>query len=144
MQLNDAGGMIQNVWESLPSRFSNLQLDEYIVMPNHFHGIIFIIKSQVEASLVDVQGAGTRAGTSPAPTDGDSVPTLSDMIGAFKSISTNGYIRGVQNLGWPPFERRIWQTIITSVLSVMTVSWKPFENTFATIPSNGIWIVKTP
>jgi len=31
--------IIDNEWNSLPFRFSGIDLDEYIVMPNHFHGI---------------------------------------------------------------------------------------------------------
>jgi putative transposase len=36
-------------------------------------------------------------------------PKLGDIMGAFKSITTLQYIRGVQTLGWDPFEKRIWQ-----------------------------------
>ena len=31
------------------------------------------------------------------------------MVGWFKSMSTNEYIRGVKQLGWPPFDRKLWQ-----------------------------------
>ena len=36
-------------------------------------------------------------------------PTLGDIVGAFKSRTTNAYIRGVRTQGWPPFDRRLWQ-----------------------------------
>jgi putative transposase len=39
---NDAGHMVDRVWNSIPARFPTAQLDEHIVMPNHFHGIIKI------------------------------------------------------------------------------------------------------
>ncbi|OGC57386.1 hypothetical protein A3H26_03280 [candidate division WWE3 bacterium RIFCSPLOWO2_12_FULL_36_10] len=42
--LNDIGNTINTQWNKLLNRFNNIQLDEYVVMPNHFHGII-IIKS---------------------------------------------------------------------------------------------------
>ena len=35
--------------------------------------------------------------------------TIGDIIGAFKSITTNNYIHGVKQLGWNPFEKRLWQ-----------------------------------
>ena len=38
--LNAIGKIIQNSWLNLPNSFENIILDEYIVMPNHFHGII--------------------------------------------------------------------------------------------------------
>ena len=60
----------------------------------------------VARGKTDSGGAGkSRAGTSPAPTG----PTLGAIIGAFKSITTHRYILGVRNLGWLPFEKRLWQ-----------------------------------
>jgi REP-associated tyrosine transposase len=40
MQINDAGIMIEHQWQELIYRFDNIKLHEFIVMPNHFHGII--------------------------------------------------------------------------------------------------------
>jgi putative transposase len=40
MQLNETGRIIQFLWERLPSRFSTVQLDAFVIMPNHLHGII--------------------------------------------------------------------------------------------------------
>lgn len=31
------------------------------------------------------------------------------IIQAFKSLTTNAYIAGVHEQGWPPFEKRLWQ-----------------------------------
>ncbi|MBI4683330.1 MAG: transposase [Nitrospirae bacterium] len=43
MRLNDAGRMVEIIWNDLPGHNDNIELDEFIVMPNHFHGIIFIV-----------------------------------------------------------------------------------------------------
>ena len=40
---------------------------------------------------------------------GADAPTLGQIIGAFKSITTHEYIQGVKILGWHAFENRIWQ-----------------------------------
>ena len=40
--LNYAGGIVGQVWGELPKRFPNIELDAFVVMPNHFHGIIII------------------------------------------------------------------------------------------------------
>ncbi len=34
--------IISRIWNQLPVRFSNIQLDEFVVMPNHIHGIVWI------------------------------------------------------------------------------------------------------
>jgi REP element-mobilizing transposase RayT len=95
ISLSEAGKMVQAAWEALAGRFSTVALDEFVVMPNHVHGIVWI----VGASLVDAQdGATTRV-----------APTLGDVVGAFKSITTNAYIRGVEADNWPRFPGRLWQ-----------------------------------
>ena len=42
MLMNPAGIMIDRWWNKLAYKFQNVQLNEYVVMPNHFHGIIQI------------------------------------------------------------------------------------------------------
>jgi len=38
--LTKAGEIVKKVWDELPLHYNNCELDTYIVMPNHFHGII--------------------------------------------------------------------------------------------------------
>lgn len=99
MTLSEAGRVMENAWNELPRRFNHIELDTHVIMPNHIHGIIPI----VGAPLV---GARNRAGTRPAPTP---APSLGDIVGAFKSITTNEYINGVKQHGWPPFPGKLWQ-----------------------------------
>ncbi len=101
MILNDAGRMVKVEWESLNIRFPNINIDVYQVMPNHFHGLIFIFPPvSVGAGLVPapISRATTRV-----------APTLGNIIGAFKSITTHKYIQGVDEFTWPAFYRRLWQ-----------------------------------
>jgi len=46
MRLNDAGCMIQKWWHESAEKFKNIELDEFVLMPNHFHGIIVIVGAQ--------------------------------------------------------------------------------------------------
>ena len=43
MELNVFGQIIKQTWEWLSSHYEYVELDTFIVMPNHFHGIIKII-----------------------------------------------------------------------------------------------------
>ena len=90
MRLNEAGKMIDNEWRKIPERFENVKLNEYIIMPNHFHAIIEQGKPQ----------EGKPQGIS---------PTVGDIVGAFKSITTNEYIKKVKSNHWEPFNKRLWQ-----------------------------------
>jgi REP element-mobilizing transposase RayT len=42
MHLNLAGATVKAVWESLPRHFPLIELDAFVAMPNHVHGIIVI------------------------------------------------------------------------------------------------------
>lgn len=42
MVLNDIGRMVTELWLAIPDHFSNVELGEFVVMPNHIHGIISI------------------------------------------------------------------------------------------------------
>ena len=44
MRLNAAGNAIQTIWDELAIRFNNLELDAFVVMPNHIHGIATITR----------------------------------------------------------------------------------------------------
>jgi putative transposase len=42
VRLNSTGNVIHSEWDRLASHFPNIQLEAFIVMPNHVHGIIII------------------------------------------------------------------------------------------------------
>jgi len=42
LQNEDVGRMVTNVWRQLKSKYPQIRLDEFVVMPNHIHGIIVI------------------------------------------------------------------------------------------------------
>ena len=143
MHPNDAGRMVWAEWQALSARFPGIELDEFVVMPNHVHGILWIEATAdgattdgattrvapteadaVGAPLVGAQSVGQPNGatangattngatTNGATTNGATTrvaPTLGEIVGAFKSITTDGYIRGVRGNNWPPFPGRLWQ-----------------------------------
>ena len=42
MNLNELGKMAEKYWLEIPNQFSFVKLDEYVIMPNHTHGILII------------------------------------------------------------------------------------------------------
>ena len=48
MQLSAIGQFVQQCWDEIPLHFPFVILDEFVVMPNHIHGIIFINKSDID------------------------------------------------------------------------------------------------
>ncbi|MGB4665153.1 MAG: transposase [Bacteroidales bacterium] len=42
MILNEHGKIANEYWEAIPKHYPNTQLDEYVIMPNHVHGILIV------------------------------------------------------------------------------------------------------
>jgi putative transposase len=127
LRLNAIGAMVQAEWQQLPQRFPEISLDAFVIMPNHMHGLLFLAPpagasardgastrdAPTSPPPDDMLGASVRAGLVPAPSEDEAptrgAPTIGDIIGAFKSITTHAYIVGVRERGWPPFSGKFWQ-----------------------------------
>ena len=44
--LSNQGLIVQKAWHDLPQHFANVMLDEFVIMPNHVHGIIMITEDE--------------------------------------------------------------------------------------------------
>jgi len=42
VQLNEMGMIVQQAWDDLPTHYQGIDLDAFIVMPNHVHGVIVL------------------------------------------------------------------------------------------------------
>jgi len=42
MQINEVGRIVETTWRSLPQFYAGIELDGFIIMPNHVHGIVII------------------------------------------------------------------------------------------------------
>jgi len=92
--------MIEKWWQELRNKFANIELDEWMVMPNHFHGIIQIVGADLRVCPGNNEGEHTG---SPLRS------SVSTIIQWFKTMTTNEYIRGVKSEIFPPFNKNIWQ-----------------------------------
>jgi putative transposase len=121
MVLNAAGLMIGKWWKELENKFSGVRLDRFGVMPNHMHSILVIMGTGMDMVTefgigldeLNLDGADANEGIVPSRdgTRGEPPlqPSLGDVIQWFKTMTTNEYIRGVRESGWPRFEGKLWQ-----------------------------------
>ena len=113
IRLNDAGRMVERWWRELEKKFPNATADTHVVMPNHFHAIIILSdrnppSPDVGADLCVCSDRDTEPGLSESQGAHTGAP-LPRIVQWFKTMTTNEYIRGVNQLGWTPFQRRFWQ-----------------------------------
>ncbi|GIV83933.1 MAG: hypothetical protein KatS3mg052_0940 [Candidatus Roseilinea sp.] len=75
MRLNALGQIVHGVWNNLPNHYAGVEMDAFVVMPNHVHGIVVIV------------GAGFK----PAPTTTTAPTTtrhgLPEIVRQFKTFS---------------------------------------------------------
>jgi putative transposase len=105
--LNATGKLVHEEWTKLPQRFPTIQLDEFINMSNHFHGILFIQEAHVGAGLVPTRRPSNYKKSQRATAR--VAPTLSEVIGVFKSNSARRYIKEIKDADRFPKEKRLWQ-----------------------------------
>ena len=71
-------------WQILPHRFANAKLDEFVIMPDHIHCILWLDESAKDS------------------------PTLGRVVGAFKSLVTVSWRNHHKSIGLP-CNRHLWQ-----------------------------------
>lgn len=162
MVLNNAGMMIQTVWDEIPPHYSGIETDEFVVMPNHIHGIIVIVGAGPRACPDQMKyktgqprgGAGTGqpqgvvetgqpqgvAETGQprgvAPTVGLSLP---DVVHRFKTMTTKRYTDGVKHHGWSLFPGKLWQRNYWEHIVRNEPELIRFGNTSTITRYNGNW-----
>ena len=87
MILSQEGNIIKKIYLNLENEFENIKLHQFVIMPNHIHGIIEITK---------------RADTGPAP-------TIGDVICSFKTRTTSLISKEVKNGTIEAYDKKIWQ-----------------------------------
>ena len=130
MQLNDCGSVVVKCWQAISAHFPHIRLDEFTIMPNHFHGVLHITESAglcvgakqgVSASSGfgdddndndNADGNKGEAGESSPLRDGTISGSLGAIIQNFKSISTR-YINKMRgNPGCPVWQRNYYEHVI--------------------------------
>ena len=93
MRLNRYGRIVQQSWKDLPAHYHNTHLDEFIIMPNHVHGIIVVTENTAVGNAMNRR-------------------PLSEIIRALKSFSARriNALRGIT--GVPVWQRNYYEHII--------------------------------
>lgn len=111
MILNKMGRMIDQQWRDLPKRFPGIELDEFVIMPNHLHGIM-IVGAGLDPAPSETESGVKQAGARPAP-------TVSSVIGAFKSITVFECRKsGFKMQNFTIWQRSFYDQIIDNLVSL--------------------------
>lgn len=135
MMLNEAGLAAQHCWHEIPEHFPMAFLDEFIIMPNHMHGIIIIPERRGTAcraqninaecvraknKIAECEGTACRAPTGEQfgkPIAG----SIATIIRSFKSASTKSINTSRNTPGAPSWQRNYWERIIRNEWEMQSV-----------------------
>ena len=103
MRLNEYGRVVLKEWLKTPVIRKEIRLDEYVVMPNHFHGIVFIQTDDV-----------SRTGVWPyAPTPHGTLPSsIAAFVQGLKSTITRQINELRMTPGTPVWQRNYYEHVI--------------------------------
>ena len=108
MVLNNLGLSAKQSWVDIPNHYPFVELDSFVIMPNHIHGIIIISeKSIVRKDVVNVD-----EGHAPHLQSSEELNyhTLSNIVGSFKSgVAKLAHSNGYKGFSW---QRSFYDRII--------------------------------
>jgi len=108
--LNPLGRIVADEWIKTADIRNEIELDEWVVMPNHFHGIVWIRQTDGTSDTV-CRGTARRAPT--VEQFGKSVAgSLPTIIRAFKSAVTKRINESRNTPGAGLWQRNYWEHIV--------------------------------
>lgn len=112
MRLSDAGRMVKQCWNDITIHFPYVGLDEFVVMPNHVHGIIVIVGAQfIEPINCDETNRNKEHGTIKQGAM-NRAPTVGEIVRAFKARCTHAINQIHNTPGHPVWQRNYYEHII--------------------------------
>lgn len=105
VKLSVEGQIVQATWNTLPQHYSHIEVDEFIIMPNHVHGIVWIKDDILNKEHV---GEGLR----PSPTQHVKRHSLSEIMRAFKSFSSRRINEQSNTQSQPFWQRSFYDHVI--------------------------------
>jgi putative transposase len=111
VSLSEIGKIVEAVWREIPAHFPNVSSDEYVIMPNHVHGII-----RIESDIVRARHASPlRVHANKSSPKGTDSRSLGAIIGSFKSAVTKRIhlLQGFQNIHL--WHRNYYEHVIRNV-----------------------------
>ena len=114
MRMNESGMLAHACWQGIPEHFPEVELDVYVIMPNHIHGILVMhdrsrARHTLPDSLVLTRNNVNQARATHASPLRRSVGAI---VGSFKSAVTKQMNEGRDNPGSTVWQRNFYEHII--------------------------------
>lgn len=121
MSLNRNGMVVAKQWVGLASHYANMSIDEFVIMPNHIHGIIFL-----------TEGSPPSVGAGFQPADGSRPAkpqhALPEIIRGFKTYSSLEINRLRRTPGQPVWQRNYYEHVVRTENDLAVIKKYIVEN----------------
>jgi putative transposase len=99
--LNGVGSIVEATWYDLPNHYPHVELDEFIIMHNHVHGIIVLTEESISVGETGLKSAptGKRHG-------------LTEIVRGFKTFSARRINEMRYTVGVPFWQRGYYEHVI--------------------------------
>jgi REP element-mobilizing transposase RayT len=122
---SQAGRIVSEHWFDLPSHHVGLELDAFVVMPNHIHGILILNSLKIN-SLANPSGGNTGVGAGLRPARRNSgVPGIIRAFKTFSALKINS-VRGAT--GNPVWQRNYFERVVRDGKEMEKVQRYVLEN----------------
>ena len=139
VRLSAIGEIAAQCWAENPQHHTGIELDEWIIMPNHAHGIIILVDrvATVETLQCNVSTVAKNQMAAISPKTG----SLSVAVRSFKSAVTKLAHKTGHEFGW---QERYWDRIIRNEAELNRIrnyiranpsNWEKDQNN-----DDGLWI----
>ncbi|MCF7809127.1 MAG: transposase [Candidatus Marinimicrobia bacterium] len=101
IQLSEIGKIAQEYWREIPKHFRYVDLDAFVIMPNHVHGIIIIDRPRRDVACnVSTKHHPSTAGDKRMSSISPKPGSLSTIIRSYKSAVTRDVRKIDPNFTW--------------------------------------------
>jgi len=128
IQLSKLGKIAASEWLRLESRFSNVKLDEWIIMPNHIHGILMLLpagyvgaRQNPQDHVLESSASPLQTVSQPAQPKGTVHQSLGAILGAFKASVSNKAHHILDNPKIPIWQRNYHEHVIRNETDLQTI-----------------------
>jgi putative transposase len=118
--LSEIGKIVREHWTAIPRHFDNVKINEFVIMPNHLHGVLRIVENTQSSALQHIESPECRGVQLNAPTKiaenyfsaiSPKANTISVIIRTFKAAVTTTCRQNNLDFYW---QRSFYEHIIRS------------------------------
>jgi len=119
MRLNEWGEIAKQCWNEIPQHYPNVTLDEYVIMPNHIHGIIILNDNNISTIDTEIVGAKNFSPLQQNDHPRGTTQTIGSIVRGFK-IGVTKWFRQHTNI-YIVWQRNYYEHIIRNEMELLRI-----------------------